>query len=669
MLARTFEIKIALLGNVSAGKTTVLNALFCDKFSEVSMKRTTAGINLFRVHSLAATTGGEPKSSSESSDASVESLLPPTRTAESILKEVSQDNIRLRKGDEIQEKVFDIQVKQDLVPMRNDTRLVFVDIPGINEANVVNKYKDYVSENWESYDSVIVVMDARLGVNTEDQVFLLSFVKEQLKKKEIPVIILCNKVDDPEDEEQAELVKEARNEVEKIFSANCREKALNQVLQKKGKYNDRTLLPAFIPVSAIHAFIHQSASLMSRESFNNFDKDLLEKLGREQIGRRRWNRLSETQKYDEAYKVVKEGHQDGMEDSNFDKLLTVLNFILGGHEAQKKVIELQIWTAVRSLSKRPFPPGGVTALVKDIYEKRKALQASDKVTLQVIASLDLVTSFWSTYKSYEDESFQIFKSDFPKGVGRLTDIICNLVDYHKLACLPDWNDTSSHAISEMKKLIRRYFTTLIELQQKDKSSCAWGRSGTSAFLAKSKTTGMTPHDWCGVWGSLMLLSYSKQFNEIFGQEKIIIDRLFIDANGWSRNHFDGVNCPTCQKTLTVAHGTQSKCCRSCLVVYSEDPLQGMGKKGKRYCPGCKNNITTDPYCDNCGATYQYKTSIAPLEPWYNAEGRLLPYKSSTSASCTSASTVVAPTSFSDPLHIAHIVWTFCTFLEALETKK
>ena len=46
----TFEIKIALLGNVSAGKTTVLNALLRDKYGEVAMKRTTAGANFFRIN-------------------------------------------------------------------------------------------------------------------------------------------------------------------------------------------------------------------------------------------------------------------------------------------------------------------------------------------------------------------------------------------------------------------------------------------------------------------------------------------------------------------------------------------------------------------------------------------------------------------------------------------
>jgi GTPase SAR1 family protein len=46
----TFEIKVALLGYVSAGKSTVLNAMLQGKYSEVAMRRTTAGVNLFRIH-------------------------------------------------------------------------------------------------------------------------------------------------------------------------------------------------------------------------------------------------------------------------------------------------------------------------------------------------------------------------------------------------------------------------------------------------------------------------------------------------------------------------------------------------------------------------------------------------------------------------------------------
>ena len=77
IITKPLEIKVALLGYVSVGKSTILNALFQDKYAgasmessvatrettnvskrlilvsahiaEVSMRRTTAGINFFRI--------------------------------------------------------------------------------------------------------------------------------------------------------------------------------------------------------------------------------------------------------------------------------------------------------------------------------------------------------------------------------------------------------------------------------------------------------------------------------------------------------------------------------------------------------------------------------------------------------------------------------------------
>ena len=82
--------------------------------------------------------------------------------------------------------------------MRNDTRLVLVDIPGINEAHSHQLYLDYVKASWDGFDCVIVVIDANSGANTEEQINLLNLVKQYTEEiKDIPVIVLCNKVDNP----------------------------------------------------------------------------------------------------------------------------------------------------------------------------------------------------------------------------------------------------------------------------------------------------------------------------------------------------------------------------------------------------------------------------------------------------------------------------------------
>jgi GTPase SAR1 family protein len=294
MIVNSFEIKIALLGNVSAGKTTVLNALFRDKFGEVSMKRTTAGVNYFRIATAASTAEEEDTPNAPGADSPEtnppqewSSFADNPRSASSTHKEIAEDNIKLRESNQVQEKWFDIELPKELCSMRKDTKLVVVDIPGINEAGSCDKYMEYVKEKWATFDCVVVVMDGKQGVNSEEQVNLLNVVKENQATKDVPVIILCNKVDDPDDEEQNGLIEEARAKVEEIFAVGCRDEALRKVLEAKSSGQTTVfgqISPAFIPISAVHAFIRQSASLMSLEQFRGFDKELIEKLGRDQIG-------------------------------------------------------------------------------------------------------------------------------------------------------------------------------------------------------------------------------------------------------------------------------------------------------------------------------------------------------------------------------------------------
>jgi GTPase SAR1 family protein len=132
---------------VSAGKATVLNALFRDKFGEVSMKRITAGVNYFRI--AAATPKKEVATRTPVTDSPHKdplqaqewsSLAVDPRAVTSTLKEITQGNIKLRESNQVQEKWFDIELPNELCLMRKDTNLLVVDIPGINEAGSCDKY-------------------------------------------------------------------------------------------------------------------------------------------------------------------------------------------------------------------------------------------------------------------------------------------------------------------------------------------------------------------------------------------------------------------------------------------------------------------------------------------------------------------------------------------------
>ena len=149
--------------------------------------------------------------------------------------------------------------------MRPDAKLVLVDVPGINEAGSGGKYRTFVADKWDTFDCAIVVMDGRQGANTEEQVKLLEFVRDNnVAKKNIPIIILCNKVDDPDDEEQAVLVQEAREEVERLFAAPNRTEPRHWLDLEVWGYKGLTIQscspPSFRPLPSWPSFTVQPHS-------------------------------------------------------------------------------------------------------------------------------------------------------------------------------------------------------------------------------------------------------------------------------------------------------------------------------------------------------------------------------------------------------------------------
>ena len=98
-----FEIRVAVIGYVSVGKTTVINALLGNEYGEVAMKRTTAVVNSFRISS---SKDGAVKMETEedsSEDDSIE-VVSKTLSASATLKETTSDNAQYRKKNVVKEK-------------------------------------------------------------------------------------------------------------------------------------------------------------------------------------------------------------------------------------------------------------------------------------------------------------------------------------------------------------------------------------------------------------------------------------------------------------------------------------------------------------------------------------------------------------------------------------
>jgi hypothetical protein len=531
-----------------------------------------------------------------------------------------------------------------------------------------------VKEKWATFDCVVVVMDGKQGVNSEEQVNLLNVVKDNLDMKDVPVIILCNKVDDPDDEEQAGLIVEARLKVEEIFGVDCRETALRKSLEARGQ---TSLLgqasPAFIPISAVHAFIRQSTSLMSLEQFEVFDKDLIEKLGRDQIGRRRWNKLSEEDKIQETYEILSDPseHEEGLKDSNFDKVLAVLEHFVGGDHRQRELIETQIKTSMRALRERW--PGGIANHVYSVYQLTKALNRSPEASTSSMSEIshpkaqsmfegiDLLsnphTIFWDSYKACEDSAFQLATSG-PNGIYVVVDPMEELTCYHKISKEAGWYEEGESTVTKMKALIRRLIGVLVEQDEKC-NVVTWSRSAVSP--TSLQWSDLSPLDWTMIWRSILLLSYDKYFCEVFGKEKILLESLaqrsdaaWIDLKSPSLD-----TCSSCKRATSLL--VCGKQCTTCNIVFVKElPLD------KSVCARCqRQNAISCCNCRYCCFSYRqleddWRGVVKPF--YYNGK----PVPANPDAVYKSVVHVDVPESLSNPKHFGHLAWKFCEFMASRE---
>ena len=351
-LASDLEIRVAIIGNVSVGKTTVLNALLKDKFSEVSMKRTTAGINLFRISTKQQENIDKKGSGGANHGGDV-------RSANYTLEQITQDNSVLRQSTELQEQTFEIALDEPLVEMRNDTKLVLIDVPGINEAGTSHKYKDYLIKNWHSFHCVVVVVDGLQGVNTEEQVQVLEFAKVQRQvSKWLPLIILLNKIDDPIiQEEQQVLVNETTQAIEQLFDTPDRVGSLSQIVGHTVRPVYESMarnVPVVIPLSAKKAYIFRVASNLTLDEFKTkIEESLVNKLGPDYYGRQ-WRSFGKEERYEKAYEMIRDRkeYKEGIKENRFDHFLSALSYCVGGTSTQEWLIVNQLRTSAKRLDSK-----------------------------------------------------------------------------------------------------------------------------------------------------------------------------------------------------------------------------------------------------------------------------------------------------------------------------
>lgn len=236
-----YNIDVAIIGSVSSGKSTFINALFSKFYSETKMTRTTMCPQIYM-------------ESDTSDDNIFEASISANDKSSGKINSINElFEIKHRIGLHNNNPTEGQNNNMIEYPCKKNLRINFHDLPGLNDVETRDIYYEYVKTNFHKYDIVIYIIDIKSALNTSDEADILNLVFEQIELNKsrygimTKLIILINKCDkmiidgnnvilDPDNEEYNELYK--------------------QILRVVNDKNVTNLKYSIVPISCENSFIY-----------------------------------------------------------------------------------------------------------------------------------------------------------------------------------------------------------------------------------------------------------------------------------------------------------------------------------------------------------------------------------------------------------------------------
>jgi GTPase Era involved in 16S rRNA processing len=290
-------INVAIFGCVSVGKSTFLNMLMKDMYSDCHIKRTTTMPQVY--HELSKHEFDAMSDEKQQDwDRKLSDLNSIREKNSSVNKECMEE--QALKGVSI--KIEDIKPLEYVVPPirdfiktmsdqhGNNVTLNIFDMPGLNDSMSKDVYFEYVKTNFHMYDIVIFVMDIGSALNTNDEVEILTLVLQGIKDNKaknintelISVLNKCDELDfsgaspKPEDPEEQEMVEQACA----IIAVKIAEMDVGIELHTSC-------------VSSEHAFIYR---MCGDNKVDSLDIKYINKIGKLECSQRDWKKLLDNDK-------------------------------------------------------------------------------------------------------------------------------------------------------------------------------------------------------------------------------------------------------------------------------------------------------------------------------------------------------------------------------------
>lgn len=293
-------LNIGIIGCISSGKSTLMNSLFSETYSDMKIKKTTMCPQVYKTD---------------------RKLIKNKTYAKSIRKQNEEINKKLyeegvsNKCEEVTYNVLPIPDIFDKLKHGKSIEYKIYDIPGLNDSVTKNKFYDYIKNNFYKFDIVIYNVDINSGLNTTDELDILNLIKsciEETQKKynnNVNLMIICNKCDDLTENDKGELI--GSEEIEEMYQQVCDIAKANNINCPILKY------------SAAYTYMYRSINTPE-----NIDIEYINKIGIDNFGRVPWAKQSKGKSVDQLWELIKPHLSDSSSES----------LVLSGFEQFKKVI-------------------------------------------------------------------------------------------------------------------------------------------------------------------------------------------------------------------------------------------------------------------------------------------------------------------------------------------
>jgi GTP-binding protein EngB required for normal cell division len=239
----TSTINVCLVGCVSAGKSTIINAFMGQDYAQCKIRRTTMMPNIF-----VETSDSSIIDSSESINKKIKEVN--GEIYEQSLKSVTPFKLE-DYGTELVFYVDDMNINKG-----NKNKICLYDMPGLNDAKTKQIYYDYLEKNFHKFNIILFVVDIQSGLNTSDEIDILNFLIRNIKlhkeisKKNINMLTIVNKADDMQFKSTNEL--EVLGELGEMFEQT--NLTIKQAFQKES-LNSHTW--GCIPICGLDAHLYR----------------------------------------------------------------------------------------------------------------------------------------------------------------------------------------------------------------------------------------------------------------------------------------------------------------------------------------------------------------------------------------------------------------------------